>query len=160
MVGTLQSHLQNEEYQYWIKAGICLSILKKVLEDLADISSKELHRLVLLNLSDSDIQTIIACMIPTTGYQIRRCCHRSCELFQTAVRRYCTKPFIRLQPKNINAKRLAVDPWEVAKLLMPPGYLSSTNPCDAGIGGLLSFLSNCYLSGNYIQHMERLDHVS
>ena len=165
---TLQVRLNDPEYQNWVKAGICLLYTKEGLEDFVNIECQRFHQNVLDNLTRSSIpftgQPVCAIVINRQRL-VNRCHHPYCQAFLNAVMQEGTDPNHPFTPNKGNLANTDVglwhrEPYELAKLFMNPGQLSTqSGPGSTDFSGIVNFMGHCKVPRSQIGNLLLIDEV-
>ena len=168
-MSTLQARLNDPEYRYLVKAGICLLYIKEGLEDFVTNTSLQFHQNVLDNLTRSAIANPGQ---PVCGVNINRqrlvtICHDPyCQGFLNAVIKEGLDPN---QPFTLRHGNLANSdvslwhshPYELAKLFMNQGQAAAqTSPAQTDLSGLVNFIDHCKVPCSKISSRRLIEEVT
>ena len=163
-MATLQARLDNQDYKNWVKAALCLHLVKEGLEDLADERSKDFHRQVLQDAggSHSVCHTERISFDNNTG--TISCCHPYCQQFVNAISDLgidLNKRFrFRNNLKNCDVRLWHSEHWELAKIFMNDGQTSvQKTPRDTDLSGIINFLSHCKVAAAAISNIHIISQV-
>ena len=170
-MSTLQQRLQDQDYGNWVKAGLCLALLKEGLEDFADMQSKEFHQNVLAQLANVQPAQSSICDNETISFDKHNqgsisCYHPFCQGFLDAVVQVGIDPNQRFTIRrqnidNCNVKNWHNDPWELSKLFMNPGQLpTERSPSQTDLSGIVNFLAHCRIPRGNITNNTSIDKVN
>lgn len=169
-MSTLQLRLGNQEYNNWIKAGLCLALTKEGLEDFANEKSREFHQTVVDNIQKANIPTA-GCSMCNTGKitfpgKIKiDCSHPYCQEFMKQIDQVGVDPnkgfkIGKANLCNSNVQLWHSDPWELAKLFMNPGQQPAQKSAnDTDISGIINFISHCQIANNAIANPASVEKV-
>ena len=166
-MATLQARLDNQDYKNWVKAALCLDLVKEGLEDLADGRSKDFHRQV-LQAAQLGIGHPPGCKqsISFVGNTITISCrHQYCQQFVNAIfdleidlRK--SFRFRKKKLKNCDVQLLHSEHWELAKIFMNDGQTSvQKTPRDTDLSGIINFLSHCKVAAAAISNIHIISQV-
>ena len=168
-MSTLQARLNDPEYTYWVKAGICLLYIKEGLEDFATNTYLQFHQNVLANLTRSAIANTRQ---PVCGVKINRqrlvtvCQHSYCQMFLNAVIQEGLDPNqpFTLKPANLANSDVSLwhsHPYELAKLFMNSGQtVAQTGPAQTDLSGLVNFIDHCKVPSSQISSRRLIEEVN
>ena len=168
-MSTLQARLNDPEYRFWVKAGICLLYIKEGLEDFVTNTSLQFHQNVLANLTRSAIANTGQ---PVCGVNINRrrlvtvCQHPYCQMFLNAVIQEGLDPNQPFTLKHANLANSDVNlwhshPYELAKLFMNAGQTAAqTGPAQTDLSGLVNFIGHCKIPCSQISSRRLIEEVS
>ena len=168
-MSTLQARLNDPEYRFWVKAGICLLYIKEGLEDFVTNTSLQFHQNVLANLTRSAIANTGQ---PVCGVNINRqrlvtvCQHPYCQMFLNAVIHEGLDPNQPFTLKRANLANSDVNlwhsqPYELAKLFMNAGQTAAqTGPAQTDLSGLVNFIGHCKIPCSQISSRRLIEAVS
>ena len=176
-MAALSVRLQGQDYCRWVKAGLCLTLVKEGLEAFAYDKSKELHEAVLVQLRNSGnpsassvCSTACVCLNKSSKSWEVICGCSNCnaylhELYKhrcLTLGRNRNQPFSFRQHNfyNTDIQGWPTDPWQLAKLFMNPGQkISVNNPKDTDLSGILNFIDHCVTARQDIQNTENIAKV-
>lgn len=162
-MSTLSARLQDPEYQIWIKAGLCLSLVKEGLCSFSVDRSNELHQAVLDELKKTFNPAVNgicgnACISYNRGKKNWEliCSCNSCQGFVDELLKYrCmtlgtnknkTFTFRQSNFDNSDIHTWPTDPWQLAKLFMNPGQnISDKSPSETDLSAILNFIDHCII---------------
>ena len=166
---TLQARLNDPEYGYWVKAGICLQYTKEGLEDFVTNTCLQFHANVLANLTSSAITNPVH---PVCGVKIKRqrlvtvCQDPYCQGFLNAVIQEGLDPNHVFTIRHGNLANSDVSlwhshPYELAKLFMNQGQAAAqTGPAQTDLNGLMNFIDHCKIPSSQISSRRLIKEVS
>ena len=166
-MATLAIRLADVDYKYWVKAGICLALVKEGLEDFADHRSRLLHQHVLhqLGSSSSAIQVCSKATIfhdkPTNKWKMSCCL--SCEQYIVELERMKSPTFKFTQDNwnNSDVQLWPKEPWVMAKVYMNRGQKGNhMTSKETDLSGILNFVDHCTLARNDISNTYNISKVS
>ena len=165
-MATLEQRLEDSEYKFWVKAGICLGFVKNGLEIFADERSKKIHGFVKTALNNnSSINKM--CSNANIFFNKRRskwttgCCG-DCEVYVDELVNFQSSHFKLNQTnwKNSEVQLWPVEAWEMMKVYMNPGQKPfQKTPADTDLSGLINFIDHCTVPRTDIQNTQNISKV-
>ena len=160
---TLEGRLRDPEYRYWVKSALCLQYTRDGLVTFTDQKSSELNQTVIRQLCQSGNQSVYnLCLTIAFNQQRQSVTCRTpgctdCKDILKVVRQYRKTRNFDLNLKNSDVSKLLHQHWQVAKLFMNAGQdVSSADPNNTDISGLLNFIDNCTVPKSYVTNQDNL----
>ena len=163
-MASLEERLADEEYKYWVKAGICLSYVKTGLEVFAEERSIKTHDFVNATCIGPN-QTGKICtqarIDRRAGKWISNCCN-DCQKYVDEIVKLQVPPFTfnKYNWQNSNIQLWPTDAWEMMKVFMNPGQkVYQKSPKDTDLSGLINFIDHCSVPNVDIQNKINISQV-
>ena len=166
-MASLEQRLEDKEYKYWVKAGICLLCVKTGLEIFADEKSKKTHGFVkaaFIGPNQTDTICNHAKIVPKKGTGIKwklNCCN-DCEKYVDEIAKFQAPPFTfnKYNWQNSNVQLWPTEAWEMMKVFMNPGQKAyQKSPKDTDLSGLVNFIEHCSVPYIDIQNKSNIPKV-
>ena len=160
---TLEGRLRDPEYRNWVKSALCLQYTRDGLVPFTGLKSLELNQTVIQKLRHSGNRSVFN-LCPTIAFDHRRkivTCRTpgctDCNDILKVVMQYRKTRNFDLNLKNSDVSKLLHQHWQVAKLFMNAGQdVSSVDPNNTDISGLLNFIDNCTVPKSYVTNQDNL----
>lgn len=137
----LRQRLNCLEYKNWMKAGICLEILKSALQGYIETEMKTFHRQIIAEISPS-ARHIPGYQCRIQGKQFQPTCPVCIEWMDHILHHHRNRNG-EIHWGNCNPLRWPIDYWEVAKVFLPRGKTKSEGPHDCDAAALLNLINFC-----------------
>ena len=175
-MASLKERLNDNEYKFWIKAGLCLNHAKEGIETFTDDRSKRTHACVktsvgehaIVKTPDGDIKALGE--ICNNAKFVKRgnrwslgCCN-DCEIYVKEIAQLSQPPF-RVELSNWRNSEIQLwpsEPWEIAKVYMNKGqrpFAFQKNSQETDLSGLLNFIDHCRIPWVDIQNKDNITKV-
>ena len=167
-MATLDQRLQDTDYKFWMKGGLCLAFVKQGLEKFADERSQKLHNYVKSALPNNCTAFHNLCghvnkvsFDKTLKKWTLGCCSDCDAYTDVLVRLYSSHGSLKQNNwKNTNVQLWPYDHWNMAKIYMNEGQKPfQTISKDTDLIGILNFLENCSIPKVDIQNAHLLSEV-
>lgn len=147
---TLAKRLEDPNYKAWVKCGLCLSYVKKGLEEFADLRSKRAHSIVVTNVQlTNSCNTVCPQAVNVkqkrNGDWTLNCCNK-CDEYVSEITKLKDPNlgFSKENWKNSNVQLWPTEAWEMMKVFMNQGQKASQkNAEDFDLSAILNFLDHC-----------------
>lgn len=176
-MSSLNVRLEDPEYRNWVKAGLCLGLLKDGLTGFATDKSNELHDFVLDHLKKRGSPAFNRmCSNATIQYDRYTknwsidCTCNSCKDYMVELYKCravtlgasSSQPFTFRQGNfnNTDIQEWPNIPWQMAKVFMNPGQkVASQDAKDSDLSGLLNFIDHCDIARQGVFHTGNITKV-
>lgn len=178
-MSSLQTRLQDPSYQLWIKAGMCLSLVKEGLENFAFDKSVELHALVTDKLKKKGSLSVLNGICGNAAISYNkvqkqwelRCSCNCCQGFLDELSNYRSTSlganknqcftFTQRNFENSDLRDWPTEPWQLAKVFMNQGQKSTDKePKDTDLSGILNFIDHCCVARKDIMDTANISKVT